>query len=283
MANTLLHAPSRHTTPDGAATRSAPDGLFAVIRQSLRIERHYDLYQWLQGDLQRFLPHHILIAAWGDFWNGSIHYDVISALPGVRTTHLGSCDIAPVASLLFQEWLKRGCLPFSNDYPIGMAVNATRPGPSEAEMLYALRNMGSSLVHGIKDRRGSHDCLYIALNIELGISSAHQGMFEFLLPFIDTALRRVALLPGETAAHTEARSSAEAPASLPETILSSREIEIMNWVSKGKTNLEIGTILDISSFTVKNHLQRIFRKLNVSNRAQAVALYEALSSRLPST
>jgi DNA-binding CsgD family transcriptional regulator len=42
-------------------------------------------------------------------------------------------------------------------------------------------------------------------------------------------------------------------------------------VRNGKTNFEIGMILDISAFTVKNHLQRIFRKLDVVNRAQAVA------------
>jgi DNA-binding CsgD family transcriptional regulator len=53
--------------------------------------------------------------------------------------------------------------------------------------------------------------------------------------------------------------------------LSSREQEIMDWVKHGKTNYEIGMILDISAFTVKNHLQRIFKKLDVLNRAQAVA------------
>jgi DNA-binding CsgD family transcriptional regulator len=47
---------------------------------------------------------------------------------------------------------------------------------------------------------------------------------------------------------------------------------IMQWVRAGKTNAEIGMILDISAFTVKNHLQRIFKKLNVFNRAQAVAI-----------
>ena len=45
----------------------------------------------------------------------------------------------------------------------------------------------------------------------------------------------------------------------------------MDWVRLGKTNLEIGMILDISAFTVKNHMQRIFKKLDVLNRAQAVA------------
>ena len=38
---------------------------------------------------------------------------------------------------------------------------------------------------------------------------------------------------------------------------------------KGKTNLEISVILDISPLTVKNHVQNILRKLNVQNRNHA--------------
>ena len=53
--------------------------------------------------------------------------------------------------------------------------------------------------------------------------------------------------------------------------LSKREVEIMNWVKMGKTNLEIASILDISVFTVKNHLRHIFKVLDVSNRMQAAA------------
>ena len=45
----------------------------------------------------------------------------------------------------------------------------------------------------------------------------------------------------------------------------------MRWVALGKTNPEIGMILDISEFTVKNHMKSIFTKLDVTNRAQAVA------------
>ncbi len=59
-------------------------------------------------------------------------------------------------------------------------------------------------------------------------------------------------------------------------VLSAREIEILSWVAMGKTNADIGAILGISEFTVKNHLQRVFRKLNVSNRAQAVSRFNSL-------
>lgn len=52
--------------------------------------------------------------------------------------------------------------------------------------------------------------------------------------------------------------------------LSSREIEIIGKLAMGLTNDELAEHLHISLFTVKTHLQNIYRKIKVSNRMQAV-------------
>lgn len=52
--------------------------------------------------------------------------------------------------------------------------------------------------------------------------------------------------------------------------LTTREHQILKWVSEGKGCWETGAILGISERTVKFHLQNIYRKLNVVNRAQAI-------------
>ena len=94
-----------------------------------------------------------------------------------------------------------------------------------------------------------------------GAGHAHQqGALELLLPYIDTALRQIAHLPRQRSDRDDEASTEPAAAEgSDEYGLSMREREIMDWVRKGKTNQEIGTILDISAFTVKNHLQRIFK------------------------
>jgi DNA-binding response OmpR family regulator/DNA-binding CsgD family transcriptional regulator len=53
--------------------------------------------------------------------------------------------------------------------------------------------------------------------------------------------------------------------------ISSRESEVLLWVSRGKSNREIGEILTISPRTVDKHLAQIFTKLGVANRASAAA------------
>ncbi|OQY26150.1 MAG: DNA-binding response regulator [Anaerolineaceae bacterium 4572_32.1] len=51
--------------------------------------------------------------------------------------------------------------------------------------------------------------------------------------------------------------------------LSPREMEILNLVTKGKSNKEIALQLGISHQTVKNHMTSILRKMSVNDRTQA--------------
>jgi len=53
--------------------------------------------------------------------------------------------------------------------------------------------------------------------------------------------------------------------------LTSREAEVLLWISRGKANRDIGEILEISPRTVNKHLEQIFVKLGVENRAAAAA------------
>ncbi|MGR9045462.1 MAG: response regulator [Gammaproteobacteria bacterium] len=53
--------------------------------------------------------------------------------------------------------------------------------------------------------------------------------------------------------------------------LTAREAEILMWISRGKTNKEVGLILNTSPRTVNKHLEHIFEKLGVPTRTAAVA------------
>ncbi len=53
--------------------------------------------------------------------------------------------------------------------------------------------------------------------------------------------------------------------------LSERELEVLGLLSKGMTNKELAAALFISRATVKSHVENILRKLEVSDRAAAVA------------
>ncbi len=52
--------------------------------------------------------------------------------------------------------------------------------------------------------------------------------------------------------------------------LSSREIQVLKEIARGKANKEIAAILSITEYTVKDHLKNILAKLNVAVRTEAV-------------
>jgi DNA-binding NarL/FixJ family response regulator len=58
-------------------------------------------------------------------------------------------------------------------------------------------------------------------------------------------------------------------AALPVT---KREAEVLLWVAQGKTNREIGEILTMSPRTVNKHLEQIYSKIQVDNRAAATSI-----------
>jgi DNA-binding NarL/FixJ family response regulator len=61
--------------------------------------------------------------------------------------------------------------------------------------------------------------------------------------------------------------------------LTTREGEVLSWLSKGKTNRDIAQILGLSPRTVDKHLEQIYAKLGVENRTAAAAIAASASRR----
>lgn len=76
-----------------------------------------------------------------------------------------------------------------------------------------------------------------------------------------------------------ARSSPTAPAASDAlSNLTRRESEILQLMATGATNAQIANRFIVAEGTVKTHVKRILRKLNVTNRGQAVAVYAGLTA-----
>jgi len=138
----------------------------------------------------------------------------------------------------------------------------------------AIKTMTTALVHGIKRSRHIGERIFVALSRDREVAPGAGVALKLLLPFIDTALRQMPPAPVRAAPCSRVNLHHRNAARV--SMLSERERQIMVWVAMGKTNPEIGMILDISEFTVKNHMKSIFSKLDVTNRAQAVAKLERM-------
>lgn len=61
------------------------------------------------------------------------------------------------------------------------------------------------------------------------------------------------------------------PVCRADEILTRRELQILELIGMGNINSEIASKLSLSESTVKNHISKIFKKLKVNNRVQAVS------------
>lgn len=239
-----------------------------VVARSASLRSHQDVFKWLQGDIQHFVPHEIMVSAWGDFRRGRIQHDIISSIVGVRTQHVNSQALTPLLTRCFTRWYESGGQAYSlSAGSRGFLLNSNG---FECTLTQALRHMRSVMVHAVHDRRRNDVCLYLTFSTAHQLNNHQCAALHSMLPYLDNALRQIDLLPSsqQPMEFTDKFVTNEEERSSP---LTQREMEVLNWIALGKTNPEIGCILSISLFAVKNHIQRIFRKLNVSNRAQAVA------------
>ncbi len=248
-----------------------------AVSGSLAVNSHFDLLVWLQGDMQQYLPHDLLIAAWGDFQSGAVHHDIVSIMPGVRSEHSDAPKVNTFMVNLYAKWRDFDKKPYSFcSVEDGFRIHEQE---GDSVVASALRKMRSALVHGVIDMRGSHDCLYAIFSQSPDGADAGRNALPAVLPYLDIALRQVAHLP-----HQLPVDNSVAQEILEQAVqgkgLTERELEVLRWVTLGKTNPEIGTILNLSEFTVKNHLKRIFKKLDVINRAQAVGKFQTWTSNV---
>jgi transcriptional regulator EpsA len=235
--------------------------LIEVIQRSYQIEKHLDFFNWQQDYVMPIFPHDVLIAVWGDFNKGELHYDVSSKDTGIRTQSLFDSpdNFNNFVHNLYKNWL-------ANDkrwYKINDFFSLLDAKDLPSFFNNKLKHINSLMVYGVNDIRGHNDCIYIFLDRkkDFPIPNLLLGM---LMPHLDAALRRIESFEASSDEDSELYFSQG---------LTEREHEILHWVKMGKTNTEISCILSISLNTVKNHLKHIFTKLDVSSRAHAVATY----------
>jgi transcriptional regulator EpsA len=232
--------------------------LLRAIQASVHVRRRHQLFLWAQGPFFTLLPHDILICLRLERGIGASHVECLHSMIFEPDQEAFLCDAHDgLAVRLAQVCEDSGCLP-------GLVT----PGSPHMPQLYeAFRNdlakagFHNAIVHG--DRAGSQsDASFLILfNVHENIAPMHGHLVQLLLPHLHHLLNHVISQEGDVQ-----------PGELLSTpSVSDRELQILQWICSGKSNYEIGVILNISPLTVKNHVQKIFRKFNVHNRAQAVS------------
>lgn len=237
------------------------DDMIEIIQRSYRIQSHLDFYEWHQDYVTPTFPHDALIAVWGDFDNGQLHYDVCSKDKQIRTQNVFEQpeNFNNFVLFLYKNWLSNGKRWYKlNDFTASLDQEDL-----PHFFTVQLPHIHSMLVYGVNDIRGNNNCIYIFLSEKKEFDAPDLAL-GMIMPHLDAALSRIESFQYQIG---EVRGNYNVQG------LTEREHEVLHWVKMGKTNTEISMILNISLNTVKNHLKHIFAKLDVSTRAHAVATY----------
>lgn len=277
--------------------------LLAAIEAALRISEPRRLFLWAQGQLQALLPHQAMVCLRVGSGGEVLHAECLHGTVQDRATlaRLDDPDTG-LAARLAQQW-RQGPLrpaiveavPDDSWHAMPRQGHALMLAQFGHELCAARHATGQDalfanvLMHGTGPVPGGGTV--VALFGMPYRPGPRQGYFlELLLPHMHLALQRVVFsstFSASASASAAGVALADGPAAPLRTLqpqlaastarpVSVREVEILQWVRDGKSNDEVGQILGISGLTVKNHLQRIYKTLGVSNRAQAVARSIAL-------
>ena len=261
-------APARGREPWSAGSARllearALESLLLNIDASLRVHSRPQLFGWAQGLLQNLVPHELLLCAVREDRALTYQVDCFASpwIDSERIRALFQQDVELVAGLV-RRWIEGEFHPVV--WPV-RSVDAPVPGPFAAE----LQGIGadSLMVHGTYDSLGKPVSLFVVGAPADDPGGEQAFLLELVVPFLHLAWMRSRL--------ARPLEDTQATVHTPD-LLTVREKEILRWIHLGKSNFEIGTILGISPLTVKNHVQKILRKLNVRNRTQAVGRALAL-------
>jgi transcriptional regulator EpsA len=241
-------------------SRTELDMLLVNIEAAVKIKHRPDFFSWVQGVFQGMIAHEVLVCGLAHPVARGLRMEWIGSFPATEERIADLCRAdGGVIPALMPLWEQGGRQPiFLSDAP---ATEREEFGKRLLEQIRKL-DLVNVVAHGLPGLDGQPAAFFAFFKLPGFPLEREARMLNLLLPYLHAAwLRACCGQPAQ--AISQSIGTRE--------ILTAREIEILLWVERGKSNNEIAQILSISPLTVKNHVQKILRKLNVQNRAQAVA------------
>jgi transcriptional regulator EpsA len=244
---------------------SEREALLLNLDVSLRVSARPQLFSWVQGALQSLIAHEILICALQEGRQAAMRVDTFSTAP-VDCARLGETfqhDVSLVPHLI-KLWEENRCQAVICD-----AERAMANGNGTLARELVRLGVANVLAHGTHDSTGQMTSFFVFACKPGNLGTKQTYLADLVVPYLHSAwVRSQVTWPLERAGTKPVKTG----------LLTPREQQILQWIYHGKSNIEIGMILDISPLTVKNHVQKTLRKLNVLNRTQAVG--KALALRI---
>ena len=238
-----------------------------AIESAVEVRRRYQFFVWTQGSVQTLLPHKLAICGVYERTRKQVRLEAFNSIlvPGSLLALLTDGQ-SPLMQYVVNTWISNRGRPLV----IRLEALSNRTLSAAAEALLAV-GFSELLVHAVSrpQRPNEIETLFVFASPGISVQAPQLAGIELLLPHLHSTYLRVQSIERESG---DARSQPTfSNSGFSSASISEREEQVLGWVREGMSNQEIGAQLGISPLTVKNHVQKILRKLGATNRAQAVA------------
>jgi DNA-binding CsgD family transcriptional regulator len=209
---------------------------------------------WTRNQLRPVLPHGALICGLGHLHAGGVGLDYLVTVD-YPTEHIEAIRnrAGAIDTPILRRWL-------TTQAPV--MFDADEPWPEtpkvwlESFRRHQMQNVVADAVYDHVRCVGTYHSVY---RLPPPLTAHHADTLHSLVPAMHDALCRVIQ-----------RATVGESLGMAVAAMSERERQVIHWLRLGKTNAEIGLLVNLSENTVKHHLTNIFDKFGVSNRAQLV-------------
>jgi DNA-binding CsgD family transcriptional regulator len=238
--------------------------ILEAIESALAVRGQAQFLDWLGGPFRAVLPHDSIafVEVAAD--------DSIESVDGlqhancdVRTGKVLSDAEHALAVRLAKYFHRSSQLPSVFDAMVISDLLLLESPPSGV----ASGSPGNAVVHRVDFMSGTSR-LFVLFNVPQSIARRSRQLLRLLSAHFKMALSHALDLsiPGETSLPT-ARVE-----------LTGREREILGLMAQGQSNQQISAGLGISPITLKNHIRKLYRKLDVQHRAEAIVRFHFLEA-----
>ena len=237
------------------------------IECAVDVRRKYQFFVWTQGSVQMLLPHKLAVCGVYDRGRKEVRLEAFNSIVIPASVLAVMTDgQSQLMQYMINAWINnRG-----RALVVRLSSISARPTAPAVEALQAA-GFSELLVHGVSrpQRATEIETLFVFGSPGSTVCAAETDGIELMLPHLHSTYLRVQAIEREIA-EAGVRPTASG-VGYSSASISEREEQVLGWVREGMSNQEIGVQLGISPLTVKNHVQKILRKLGATNRAQAVA------------
>jgi transcriptional regulator EpsA len=225
------------------------DRLIRAIESAIEVNRQDRFHAWLRGPFRALLPHDIVVCVELRVGGDALQIDCLHHNPLDADAMDVLCNpehgLAIRLAKSYRADRRQSCTVDANALEAMLCTDGRR---SDQGLLHNV------VIHRIKLLSGA-SYSFVLVNVPHDQLDRCRQLFRLVSSHLKMALSR-----------TIAKHDRKDVASLTR-----RELEILQLMGKGKSNREISAMLGISAITLKSHVSKLYRKLDVQNRAEAVS------------